>query len=171
MPTPASNSTEPGARPVYLIHDLGLGRCFWAYWPNADDIQGHHAPAAYATIESPLAELRTQLEARYPEAQALAMPPDAVRELYRRIRRAELPEEVRQRISATLQSQRRQRRDRFAAAGFLPEELEDLAALKRRYRQLATEHHPDRGGDSEKFKALHALYRQAVRRLKKPPEA
>ena len=30
--------------------------------------------------------------------------------------------------------------------------------IKKAYRKLALQHHPDRGGDSEKFKEINAAY-------------
>ena len=34
--------------------------------------------------------------------------------------------------------------------------------IKAAYRKLARQHHPDRGGDPEKFKEIHAAYEQAL---------
>ena len=42
-----------------------------------------------------------------------------------------------------------------ALAEFGLEEPVDYRVVKSRYRELAKEHHPDRGGDSERFKELN----------------
>jgi len=38
----------------------------------------------------------------------------------------------------------------------------DLAAVKKRFRELAKKHHPDSGGDPERFIALEENYRRLV---------
>lgn len=43
----------------------------------------------------------------------------------------------------------------------------DLDALKSRYRQLARDHHPDRGGDLPTMQAINAEYEQAFRAVRK----
>lgn len=170
MPTPDSNSTEAGARPdafqpVYLIHDLGLDRCFWAYWPSQEAFQSFHFPQTSATLEDNYLGVRSQLQARYPDAMEINLSKEAARQIYRLIRRAELPEAVRNRIITELAQRRQQQRQLYVAAGFLPHELEDLKALKRSYRRLVRLHHPDQGGDADNFKHLQTLYEQACRRL------
>jgi hypothetical protein len=45
------------------------------------------------------------------------------------------------------------RREALAVLGL--EEPVDFAAIKRRYRRLAMEHHPDRGGDKERLQAIN----------------
>ena len=40
----------------------------------------------------------------------------------------------------------------------------DEAAIKRRYRRLAMEHHPDRGGDKEKLQQIHDAVRVLLRK-------
>ena len=42
----------------------------------------------------------------------------------------------------------------------------DLDELKREYRKLAFQHHPDRGGDLETMKAINNAYEEAQKRLK-----
>ena len=41
-----------------------------------------------------------------------------------------------------------------------------LIELKRAYKEQVKEHHPDRGGDSEKFRAVTAAYTALLERLK-----
>lgn len=41
--------------------------------------------------------------------------------------------------------------------------------VKSAYRRRALELHPDRGGDAAQFRALHAAYEEALRRLVKKP--
>ena len=36
------------------------------------------------------------------------------------------------------------------------------AAISERYRELAMEHHPDRGGDSARMATINAAYREAA---------
>jgi len=40
------------------------------------------------------------------------------------------------------------------------EESADQQAIRSRYRQLANEHHPDKGGDPEKFRRIREAYEQ-----------
>jgi hypothetical protein len=40
-----------------------------------------------------------------------------------------------------------------------------VEAVKRAYRRLAKQHHPDRGGDAAHFLALQSAYRQALERV------
>jgi DnaJ family protein A protein 2 len=49
----------------------------------------------------------------------------------------------------------------------LPEDA-TLEDLKLRYHQLAMEHHPDRGGDPEKFKGIEGAYREVSGMLGEP---
>lgn len=42
----------------------------------------------------------------------------------------------------------------------------DLDELKREYRKLAFQHHPDRGGDLETMKAINTAYEEAQKRLR-----
>ena len=39
-----------------------------------------------------------------------------------------------------------------------------VADLKARYRKLAKEHHPDRGGDAAQFRALKSVYDELLQR-------
>ena len=52
--------------------------------------------------------------------------------------------------------------------GISPTEFKamDTSALTRKFRQLAREHHPDTGGDHEKFVALNEAYQALMERLK-----
>jgi hypothetical protein len=45
----------------------------------------------------------------------------------------------------------------------------NLEEVKSAYRRRALELHPDRGGDAAQFRALHAAYEEALRRLAKKP--
>ena len=44
-------------------------------------------------------------------------------------------------------------------------DIHDKNELKKRYRKLAFQYHPDRGGDAEIMKAINAEYDEAVKRL------
>jgi hypothetical protein len=48
----------------------------------------------------------------------------------------------------------------FVALGLEPPVDQD--AVKKRFRQLAKEHHPDKGGDPKRFIALESAYRDAL---------
>lgn len=164
MPTPDSNSTDD--TPVYLIHALGGERWFWAYWSSHAAFRKGFAPEHYANAEPGLDELNTWLQVRYPQARELSLSQPDAQEIYRRIRRTELPEEVRQQIAEALKAQRLQKLACFLEAGFQAEDLIDLKALQRRYRQLAAHLHPDRGGDAVAFMRLRELYEMARKRLR-----
>ena len=47
----------------------------------------------------------------------------------------------------------------------------DLDELKREYRKLAFQYHPDRGGDLETMKAINNAYEEAQKRLKEAHNA
>ena len=52
------------------------------------------------------------------------------------------------------------------AQGMVALDLPDTATpeqVKVRYRELAAEHHPDKGGDPANFSRLHELYKQALK--------
>ena len=53
------------------------------------------------------------------------------------------------------------RREALAVLGL--EDPVDDATIKRHYRKLAMEHHPDRGGDMLKFQAIHSAIRALLR--------
>lgn len=44
--------------------------------------------------------------------------------------------------------------------------ITNLEELKKTYRRLAMENHPDRGGDTETMKAINAEYEEAFNRIK-----
>ncbi|HEY9842980.1 MAG TPA: hypothetical protein V6D23_21110 [Candidatus Obscuribacterales bacterium] len=168
MPTPDSSSTEATdpAQGVYILHELSPGRSFWAFWPNRESYRAIHFPQAYAVRDETPEVLRPELMARFAQADEISVSREGAHQLYRQIRRAELPQDVRDRIATALAERRQQQRQLYLAAGFLAHELDDLRALKRRYRQLARQHHPDCGGDPEYFRHLQQLYEQACRRLR-----
>ncbi|PKL77486.1 MAG: hypothetical protein CVV27_05340 [Candidatus Melainabacteria bacterium HGW-Melainabacteria-1] len=155
-----------GGSGVYLVHALGHERSYWAYWPTLANHEALHYPQAQGTLGEGSDAARAQVQSRYPDAVELSLTAAAATELYRRIKRAELPASVRAQIAAALEAQQRQMRNIFAEAGFRPQDLSQLRALKRRYRQLARQHHPDQGGDVRRFQQLRQLYELALRRLK-----
>lgn len=167
MPTPDSSSTEAVAEPggVFFVHALTADRSFWAWWPSRQAYTAGHAPQAYAVCEDADEQLRPRLQARYGAAAELELSSSVKTGLYRCIRRAELPEYVRLRIEAAIALQRQLQQQRFAEAGFRPQDLAQKSALKRRYRSLARLHHPDRGGDPVRFMQLRELYEKALQTL------
>lgn len=152
-------------RPLWLIHRLGLGRYFWARWSEGQAFLNGCSPLAYATSELPEARLREQLQQETPTGVELELEPALKAQIYRRIRRAELPLEVRDQIAQALQLQRQQRQHAYAELGFEPAHLHDLASLRQRFCVLAYGCHPDYGGDPEHFQALQRAYQAARLRL------
>lgn len=59
--------------------------------------------------------------------------------------------------------------DPFAALGLPPSAT--LDEVKRRYRELAMTHHPDRGGDGREFNRVRAAYERACEILARPSPA
>jgi hypothetical protein len=49
--------------------------------------------------------------------------------------------------------------------GFEARSMPEVAEVKRRYREAAVHHHPDRGGDPEKFKTITAARDAALKEL------
>lgn len=49
--------------------------------------------------------------------------------------------------------------------------ITNLEELKKTYRRLAMENHPDRGGDTETMKAINAEYEAAFNRIKRGGQA
>ncbi len=169
MLTPDLNSTsldspEPSTA-VFLIHDLGLGRWFWAYWPRQENWQELH-PELQGVLETESKILITELKERFPDANELELGHETKQQLYRQIQRVKLPDEVRKKIAATLIMQRREQEEDYLAVGFVRDDLSCLKALKLRYRELARDAHPDHGGDPERFKELQILYERACQKLK-----
>ena len=46
------------------------------------------------------------------------------------------------------------------------DDINDLETLKKRYRELANKHHPDRGGDTAVFQKINNQNEEAVKRIK-----
>lgn len=151
---------------VYFIHDLGYGRSFWALWSNFGAYQAYHAPLLYRVVEEPYLSLRRVLLEQYPQALELDLPTDLKRQAYRQIRRAELPESVREKIRLALLQAQQKRLELYLSQGFEADDLLSLKRFKRRYRQLARIYHPDYGGSSERFMLLQETYQQACRSWK-----
>lgn len=154
MPDLSSNS------PVYFIHSLAFGRLFWAYWLRYQDFENQFAPQTYGTSEAPPESLADALENRFPEAQCLILQNQVTQEIYRRIKRAELPDQVRKNIYQSLSVRRQWMRKEIESLGFRAQDIHDLKSLKKRYRHLARLHHPDQGGEPHNFMAIQRLYKR-----------
>jgi len=147
--------------PVFFIHAVVNSRYFWAFWPGLSHLEANCFPQEYqVTVLSPK-QIRYELQLKYPRIQELDFSNAFKRELYRRVKRAELPEAVQEKIRLTLQLQCKSWQKPLLNAGFSLDDLSDLKALKRRYRQLLYQHHPDHGGEDDAFLSLQALYQQA----------
>lgn len=151
----------------FLIHDLGLARCFWALWPNQKVFEAYAFPQSYGVEERKLSTLRARILAQYPSAQELELTAEAKTSIYRRIRRAELPEHMQLKIQEVLNFKQSLFSQQYQSIGFAEDDLSDLSLLKKRYRQLATQHHPDQGGELSQFLVLQDIYHQILRKLPK----
>ncbi len=149
----------------FLVHDLGLERCFWAVWPDQKSFQAYGFPQAYGVEERKLSSLRKRILAQYVAAFELDISDEAKTSIYRRIRRAELPEHMQKKIQEMLNLKHDLFSQQYQSIGFEEEDLNDLSLLKRRYRQLATQHHPDQGGELSRFLLLQDMYHQILRKM------
>ncbi len=61
---------------------------------------------------------------------------------------------------------RKEVRERLVVLGLTSMDALDPRALRRAYHQQAMRHHPDRGGDSDRFAQIHQAYDELVRHLK-----
>lgn len=152
-------------RPLWLLHHLGFGRCFWACWIQGQAFLDGCSPCDYATSELPEIQLREQLFHALPAAHELELEPSLKEQIYRRIRRAELPVDVREQIATALQQQRQVRQEAYSELGFRAEDLLSLDSLRQRFRVLAYGCHPDHGGNPEHFQTLQQAYQQARLRI------
>lgn len=149
---------------VYFIYPLDEERLFWALWPNALALEYRYAPQHYAIVRTPRAELVQELEMLY-SARWVELPLEAQRDIYRQVRRGELPWEVQKQIRQAILDNKTQRHQYFEALGFRPQDWQSAKHLKRRYYQLAREHHPDNGGAEADFIRLKKAYLTLLRRL------
>ncbi|MGV3525614.1 MAG: hypothetical protein ACO1RX_15425 [Candidatus Sericytochromatia bacterium] len=152
-------------RPLWLLHHLGFGRCFWACWTQGKAFLEGLSPSCYATSELLEIQLREQLLRDMPESHELEAEPSLKEQIYRRIRRAELPAAVREQIATALHQQRQVREEAYAELGFGTDDLQSLDSLRQRFRVLAYGCHPDHGGNPEHFQTLQQAYQQARLRL------
>jgi len=59
--------------------------------------------------------------------------------------------------------QRLQAQKTLSRLGFQVGEMVELSSVKKRYRELAKQHHPDRGGDAEKMARINRDYTIVLR--------
>lgn len=152
---------------VYFIYPLDTeqDRWFWALWSHEAALITQYAPRDYGvSAESPQCLLQ-QILGDYPTAQPLMISGILSRDIYRRVRRAELPWDVQQQIRETLAQQRQARETHFERLGFSVEHQQTPAAVKRRYRELARRYHPDNGGSAALFMGLKQAYSELMRRF------
>lgn len=158
---------SPHSHFVFLIHDLGFERCFWALWLNSEDFQAQFAPYKYQVLEGFCEAVREKFANELPSAQELTLSNQEKTVCYRTIRRAELPEHVRHKIYQLLESERQERQLFYLSIGFETEDLSNSRQFKRRYRQLIRKHHPDMGGDPERFMQIQQAYKDMLKRYHK----
>lgn len=157
---PDLNSIDP-EQAVFLIHTLGKERSFWAYWPSFQHFQAGLFPQTYRMSQDAPEILRLRLADDYPQAVELEQSEIFKTHLYRRIKRAELPEAVQAQIREVLKQQRQHWQQRLREVGFEEQDLQNVQTLKRRYRQLLYQYHPDHGGEAQAFLQLQQLYERA----------
>lgn len=152
---------------VYFIYPLDReqDRWFWAVWSHEVSLITQYAPSDYGISRDKPRGVLQQIVTAYPQAQALMMPHVLARDIYRRVRRAELPWDVQQHIRETLAQQKQSREQHFESLGFGVEHLQSPAALKRRFRELARRYHPDNGGSAALFVGLKQAYSELMRRF------
>lgn len=149
---------------VFLIHDLGLERCFWALWLHSGDYHSQFAPYKYQVIDGLSHAVRECFAKELPFAQELNLSNYEKTVCYRATRRAELPDHVRQKIYQILELERQERHVFYRTLGFDVDDLSNPGRFKRRYRQLIRKHHPDMGGDPERFMQIQQAYQLMLRR-------
>ena len=149
---------------VYFIYPLDEERLFWALWPNAFALEQDYAPQRYDIVKTPRQVLVQTLETQY-AARWVELPFETQREIYRRVRRGELPWEVQEQIRQAILQNKTQRHQYFEALGFRPQDWQSAQHLKRRYYQLAREHHPDNGGSEADFIRVKKAYLTLMRRF------
>lgn len=158
----ASSLTKAG---ILIAHRLMPERYFWAYWPSQETFEKGWCPQTYQVAEMGFSELQLELSSRFPKADWLTISAVQGRDIYRRVRRMELPPDVYKQIMQQLQSKAALRQGFYTGWGFDAADLEDLKRLKKRYRMLVLKYHPDQGGDAEQFMQLQKIYLQACRQL------
>ena len=149
----------------FLVHDLGLERCFWAVWPDRQSFDTYSFPQAYGVEENTPSAIRKRLCIEYIAPVELELSDQAKTGIYRRIRRAELPKHMQDKIQETLNLKHSHFSEKYQQIGFEEADLNDVALLKKRYRQLATQHHPDQGGELSRFLVLQDIYHQILRKM------
>lgn len=156
-----SSSIKEAKQAVFLIHTIVNERYFWAYWPSLKHFEADLFPESYQITTQTAEHIRDNILLENPLARELEYSEAFKRNLYRRVKRAELPEAVQEKIRTALKHQRKTWQDDLLQVGFQLEDLKDLSHLKRRYRQLLYQHHPDYGGEDEAFLYLQKLYQRA----------
>jgi len=152
-------------QPVFLIQALLGERYFWAYWSCEQDFKLGLAPCTYCLELCSLENLYGTLKSQYPVATELQLPEHEKIALYRRVRRAELPHQVREQIYVAIQARRQAWQQHLYQFGFDVDDLLNTQALKQRYRQLLLRYHPDHGGDVQDFLSLQRVYQQAAQQI------
>ncbi len=152
---------------VYFIYplDRDQDRWFWAVWSHDVPLITQYAPTDYGISRDKPCGVLEQIIMAYPQAQALMMSHVLARDIYRRVRRVELPWHVQQHIRETLAQQKQSRELHFERLGFGLEHRQTPTALKRRFRELARRYHPDSGGSEALFVGLKQAYSELMRRF------
>jgi hypothetical protein len=150
---------------VYFIYALDEERSFWALWPNRAAFDHEYAPQTYAMTRDHREKIDLDIRAMHPQGICLEPALEIQQAIYRRVRRSELPWEVQQKIHQAIRGRNQHRSEHFAEMGFCVEHYQSKKALKKRFRELAQECHPDRGGSAVQFMQLKQAYQELLRRF------
>ena len=151
---------------IFFIHALDSDRLFWALWKNMDDLERDFAPAAYEITRKSKFKTLLRLSIDYPCARQIFVQSLWAKSVYRKVRRAELPQEIQKQIRDALIAQKKKRLYKYEALGFSTKDFQSPGLLKQRYRELLRKHHPDYGGSSAEFMALQKAYKELLMLLR-----
>lgn len=150
---------------VYFIYALDEERSFWALWSDRAAFDNGYAPQTYAIERSDHEGVESSIRSKHPQAIYLQPDLETQQHIYRRVRRAELPWEVQQKIHQAVRRRKQHRSEHFEALGFFAEHYQSKKALKKRFRELVQDVHPDRGGSAVRFMEVKHAYQELLRRF------
>lgn len=150
---------------VYFVYALDKERFFWALWSDRQAFDNEYAPYQYAITRCDRVCIALDIQKAFPQALCLEPALEKQRHIYRCVRRAELPWEVQQKIHQAVLTQKKYRNEHFEALGFAFEHYQSKKALKKRFRELAQQFHPDRGGSATHFIRIKNAYLELLRRF------